>query len=258
MKHIINKVAKSLGYQISRVSCDTINPFSEMKRLCSHIERPVIFDIGAHHGQTAQLFRELFPKAEICSFEPFQESFNRLQLVTNNDPNIKVFNFGLSDRNGMLKFQSNPSSATNSLLPTDSNGPETWGKGLLETKRIVEAEFKTLDTVLIEEQIPKVDILKLDVQGAEHLVLKGADSAFAGGSVDLIYSEIITQPTYEGQKRLDEAIGAFYDCGFDLHNIFNLSLTKDGILRQMDVIFTRRKQTNQLGRGEIHLNPERD
>ena len=151
----------------------------------------------------------------------------------------RIFNFGLSDENGTLKFHSNPSSATNSLLSTDSQGAETWTEGLLETKEVVEAEFKTLDAFVEEAGVPNVNILKLDVQGAEPRVLKGAESTLRDGKIDLIYSEIITQPTYVDQKRFDQALGVFYDCGFDLHNVYNLSLTKEGKLRQVDVIFVR-------------------
>ena len=243
MKRLIKKIAHQLGYRVQRISpaTPTANPFNEMKRIFQHVDEPIIFDVGAHHGQTAGRFREIFPNSTIYSFEPFPESFDQLRQNTRNEPNTKIFNFGLSDRNGVLKFYSNPSSATNSLLSTDINGPKTWNEGLLETKKIIEAEFRTLDSVISEEHIPEVNILKLDVQGAEHLVLKGAISAIQNGQVDLIYSEIITQPTYVDQKRFDEALEVFYDCGFDLLNIFNLSLTENGRLRQVDVIFTRIK-----------------
>jgi hypothetical protein len=96
-----------------------------------------------------------------------------------------------------------------------------------------------LDSVISELQLPKIDILKLDVQGAEHLVMKGAGSACRERRINIIYSEIITQPTYVGQKRLDEALGVFYESGFDLHNIYNLNSSESGRLRQVDAIFTR-------------------
>ena len=152
---------------------------------------------------------------------------------------INVFNYGLADQIGALAFQSNRSSATNSLLTTDKMGFKTWGEGLLETNHIIQADFKTIDLVVRDLNIKKIDILKLDVQGAEYKVLKGAAETLRAGVVDVIYSEIITQPTYSEQKRLDQALAIFYDAGFDLHNIYDLNSSSDVRLRQFDVIFTR-------------------
>jgi FkbM family methyltransferase len=240
MKRVIQGIANRLGYRLCRIDRASADPFIDMRRLCKDVGRPTIFDVGAHHGQTALRFREIFPESLILSFEPFPESFGTLRRNTASDPNIKTFDFGLSDKDGVFKFHSNPSSATNSLLSTDCQGSATWCEGLLETEKIVEARFRTLDSVIQELQLPKVNILKIDVQGAEYLVLEGAKSAFREGRIDIVYSEIITQPTYENQKRFDQALGAVYECGFDLYNIYNPSLTQDGRLRQVDVIFTRK------------------
>lgn len=243
MKKAIQNLAHKLGYHISSTArpVQSCGPFDEMQRLCRDIKEPIIFDVGAHHGQTAIEFRKRFPTSRIFSFEPFQESFDILSINTKSDPKISIFNYGLTDQVGMYSFHSNPSSATNSLLPTDTKGGETWGKGLLETQKIVQAEFKTIDSVLTQLDVQRIDILKLDVQGTEHRVLKGAIEACTNGIVGMVYSEIITQPTYVGQKRLDQALGIFYDSGFALHNIYDLSFTLDGKLRQFDAIFIRKQ-----------------
>lgn len=221
------------------------NAFTAMQRLLDGVDEPVIFDVGAHHGSVSLLFRKLFPKATIYAFEPFQESFEHLKANTASDPKIHAFNFGLSDRDGEQSFHSNPSSATNSLLATHEQAAQTWGSGLLETQQTVQAQFKTIDSVLATMGIPKIDLLKLDVQGAEHLVIAGATASCKDGRIGLIYSEIITQPTYKSLKRFDEALASFYDKNFDLFDIYNLNNSPEGRLRQVDVIFTKKaKQQN--------------
>jgi FkbM family methyltransferase len=210
-----------------------------MQRLLTGIEEPIIFDVGAHHGHVSAMFRKLFPTSTVYAFEPFEESFKRLKENTASDGKIRPFNFGLSDREGTQLFHSNPSSATNSLFSTDESGSQTWGEGLLETKDVVQAEFKTIDSFVAAMEIPRIDLLKLDVQGAEYLVMEGAVATCEKGIVQLLYSEIITQPTYDGQKRFDEALACFYNSGFDLFNIYNLSPTREGRLRQVDAIFTK-------------------
>lgn len=241
MKKLIKKLANKCGYRIISLSRPTIdaNAFTAMQRLLIGIEEPIIFDVGAHHGLMSRAFRDLFPTSIIYAFEPFKESFEKLKANTASDPRINIFNFGLSDRNGAQFFHSNPSSATNSLLSSDKSAAKTWGAGLLETKQIVQVQFKTLDAVVARMGIPRIDILKLDVQGAEHLVITGASGTCNQGMIHLIYSEIITQPTYNDQKRFDEALTPFYNNSFDLYNIYNMSFTKEGRLRQVDAIFTR-------------------
>src|SRR5262245_14595836 len=170
MKRSIQTLANWLGYRVIKVdSIVSGDAFADMKQLSVDIAAPIIFDVGAHHGQTAMAFRRVFPQSRILSFEPFPESFAILQHNTSRDQRITPFNFGLSDRVGIFSFHSNPSSATNSLLATDVLGAKTWGEGILETKVIVQAQFKTIDSVISELAIPKIDILKLDVQGAEPL-----------------------------------------------------------------------------------------
>ena len=202
-------------------------------------DAPIIFDVGAHHGLVSKKFRELFPKATIYAFEPFIKSFEQLKVNICSDKGIHVFNFGLSEKVGSRLFHCNSSSATNSILATDVEGAITWEGGILETQDVVSAKFETVDSVVAAMQIPRIDILKLDVQGAEPLVITGAEKTIHSGKIALIYSEIITQPTYSNQKRFDRALEVFYDSGYDLYNIYNLNNTRDGRLRQVDAIFTK-------------------
>lgn len=241
MIDFIQSLANRLGYNISRLSGPRSpdDAWSALQRLLAGIEKPVIFDVGAHHGYVSLTFRQLFPSATIYAFEPFPESFKRLKANTASDPKIHAFNYGLSDQEGMQPFYSNQSSATNSLLSTDASGKDTWGAGLLETRRRISAPFKTLDSVMDSLEIPGIDLLKLDVQGAEHLVMSGASATLDRGHIRLIYTEIITQPTYANQKRFDEALAVFYRANFDLYHLYNMSLTREGRLRQVDAIFTR-------------------
>lgn len=242
MKKLLQRLANTFGYRISRISGgDTTDAFRDLERLLSRVKQPIIFDVGAHHGHVSRHFRELFPTSLVYAFEPFPESFRVLAENTREDPSIKAFNLGLSDFKGTQSLHSNANSATNSLLPTDDRGARTWGQGLLETGGIVEAHFETADSVVIAQCIQEISILKLDVQGAEPRVMAGASEICRQGLVQIIYSEIIIQPTYVGQARFDQALTPFLGQGFELFNIYNLSSTSDGRLRQLDAIFTRAK-----------------
>ena len=109
----------------------------------------------------------------------------------------------------------------------------------MKSKELVQCSFTTLDEFATEQGISFIDILKMDVQGAETLVLDGGKRLLESRRIGLVYTEIITMPTYERQKPLWEVLKMLEDFGMCLHNIYNLNLTQgpEGRLRQVDVIF---------------------
>ena len=240
LKRIIKAACHRLGYEMVRSSAVRAylpDPFEEMRRLIP--EARVIFDVGAHHGHVSLRYRQLFPLATVYAFEPFPDSFAQLSRNTSNDAMIRPFNFGLADTPGPRLFSTNASSATNSIFETDARGSEVWGKGLLETSQRIPLPFSTIDQFLADSSLAAIDILKLDVQGAEYLVLQGARRSTS--RIKLIYSEIITQPTYQEQQALHDVLRTFQDSGFLLHNFYELSRTTGGKLRQLDAIFANRE-----------------
>jgi FkbM family methyltransferase len=235
MKPLIHSIVQRFGYKIRKE-----NAFKDMHSFLVGIENPIIFDVGAHQGHLSKHFRLLFPNSTVYAFEPFPESFEILRARTSSDPSIYAYNIGLANDIGIKPFFSNASTACNSLFPTDSISRVAWPSGLLETKEVLNTAFVTLDSVVADNKIRSIDILKLDVQGGEPLVMAGALEACKNKLIRLIYTEIIMQPTYQGQKRLDHFLSVFYESGFDLFNIYNLNTSGGGFLRQVDAIFVRK------------------
>jgi FkbM family methyltransferase len=227
-----------MGYEIRATKAGRDDPFEEQKRLLWTKKTPVIFDVGAHHGQTALLYAELFGEGMIYCFEPYEESYRMLVQNVHAHKNIRPFNIALGNAIGTTKFFLNKSSQTNSMLPSAAKGAEVWGKGMLETDAVGQVAVTTLDAFMGSQSIGTIDILKMDAQGAEYMILEGATKAIREKRIGLIYSEIITLSTYEGQKEFDEMLRIFRENGFALHNLFNPSLTDDGRLRQVDAVFT--------------------
>jgi FkbM family methyltransferase len=239
IKNAVTKIAGAMGYRVTRTNHSVDDAFHVMQRLMKGVTAPVIFDVGAHVGHTSRKFREICSSSKVYAFEPFHASFAKLDECSRTDPSIISNNFGLGDGNGTRDFRSNGNSETNSLLATDERGSRTWRTGVLETREIVRAEFRTLDSMVSSSGLQKIDILKLDVQGAESLVMAGAAETCKRRMIDVIYTEIIIQPTYVGQKRLDECLSIFYGHGFDLHDFYNHIRSPEGRLIQVDAIFVK-------------------
>ncbi|MCI0498064.1 MAG: FkbM family methyltransferase [Planctomycetales bacterium] len=234
MKHAIQEFFRKHGYEIHRYQ----DAFRNQQKLLAGVDAPVIFDAGAHHGCISTLYCDLFPKPAIYAFEPYPDSFAVLKKRTASSGNIHAYNLALSNRCGMAEFNVNPSSATNSLLPTDPIAPQIWGEGLLETCGKISVETTTVDEFGRAHNIDHIHLLKLDVQGAEPLVLEGARQYCRAGKIDVIYTEIITMPSYSGRMELHEFLTMLHEYGFCLYNFYNFFMC-NGRVKQMDAIFTR-------------------
>jgi FkbM family methyltransferase len=242
MKNTIKKILNYFGYKVIRVKRDSkLNfaaPFEMQKRLTLNLDSNiVIFDVGAHFGESALKYNDVFPESTIYCFEPFPESFDELKRTIVKKDRIKAYNLGLSDYTGVANFYSNASSATNSLLKTDPDAKDVWGDKVLEFKGNVNVNLTTLDEFVQSHRIENIDILKLDVQGAEYKVLKGGEKTLMAGVVKLLYTEIILSKTYEGQFKLSQLLELYNNFGFELFGIYDFSHSKSGQIRQFDAIF---------------------
>lgn len=247
LKRIAKGLAYSLGFEITRArprskSGDrpsVWDPYHEQARLLKRVANPVIFDVGAHIGQTAVKYNKLFPAARIYSFEPFKASFEMLQVNVKSRPEITPVNLALGALNGKRKLTINRSTATNSLFPTDHRAQETWnGTDVTNTVGEMEVSISTLDTYI--QSIPglnKIDILKLDAQGSEMEILIGARSLMEKGMIGIVFTEIIVMPTYVGQRNLDEYLAYMRTLNYYLHNFYNCCYSNEGQINQLDALF---------------------
>jgi len=251
MKKFINKILGKFGFKIYKVSTkressnnnnnsNNTDAYKVQKHLIKDYNSELtIFDVGAYVGGIALKYNKLFPKSKIFCFEPFPDSFSTLEKNTVSFNNIICINKGLSAQEGTSKFQTNTSAPTNSIFKAHKSSEVVWGEGLLEALGTVEVEMTTLDNFVTAHAIEKIDILKMDVQGAEFMVLNGAKKTLEKGIVDMIYTEIIMLPTYEGQIPFEETVKLIRSFGFELFNLYNYSLTNKGQLRQVDAIFIK-------------------
>jgi len=135
---------------------------------------PICFDIGAHIGESVVYFNKLFNNPLIYSFEPSPNSFEILKK--NNYKNNLCFNYAISNMTGNTVFYENEISHTNSLVKINPLSVDSIKKQKTVNSKINVKAIK-LDDFIIEQKIKKIDVLKIDVQGAEALVLEGGDNA---------------------------------------------------------------------------------
>lgn len=229
----LKDAAAGLGLEL-RANAN-VDPFRVQQRLVRS-PAPVIFDVGAHVGQTSLHYRQLFPAARLFAFEPFPPSYAKLASALSGDSAAASFPLAFSDVVGTRHLHVNPSEATNSLLPTDPEAAQVWGTGLLESRDRIEVRTDTVDAFCHDHQLEQIDILKIDVQGAEFDVLRGAAGMLGGHRIGLVYFELIVATTYAGQRQPHDYLRLMDEFGYGWVDMFN-PLRGSGRLLQFDLLF---------------------
>lgn len=197
---------------------------------------PIILDVGAHRGKVARTYRRLFPDATLHCFEPFPDSFATLSAAMRGDARAHCHQLAIARSAGTATLQANGVSATNSLLETDARAGAYWGAGVLDTAARLQVRTVSLDEFAADNGIQAVDILKLDVQGGEYDALLGCTSLLSRHAVSLVYAEVITCPTYAGQRSLHDYFALFNSVGYEFLD-FYAPVRRNNELLQADLIF---------------------
>lgn len=163
----------------------------------------VVFDIGANQGAWSSLVLQNKNLSKLFMFEPIPELF--LQLIkTFNQPNVLVYNFAFSDKRDKLTFYYYPTLKELSSLFRRTPDLE---QNLNITPSEIQIYTTTLDEFCRVNFIDFIDFVKIDTEGAEYFVLKGAVNLLKGEKINIIQFEYG---------------GTFIDSGTTLKGIWDL------------------------------------
>jgi len=176
----------------------------------------IVLDCGANVGQMAGAFRELYPRATIYSFEPVASVFDVLRAKCS-EIGVHAVKLAVADRCGKARIHLTVSPEANSLLGFQEGNPcAKWTRVVGQE----EVDVCTLDDWCQQNGIDprRIDILKLDVQGAELKSLYGARNLLR--HVKLVYLEVSFVPIYKDCP-LERDVDAFLrESGFRRREIY--------------------------------------
>jgi FkbM family methyltransferase len=183
-----------------------------------------IIDVGAFEGDWSKLARRIWPKSCILMFEPNLAKQDHLALVAS-DISASVFCelLGAEDH---TTVSYNVMGSGSSVLSERS-----------PLHRVVERRsLRRIDSFLKEIEAPA--LLKVDTQGYEIEVLKGATSILR--SIDAILLEVAIIEINEGAPLLHEVLTYMKSIGFVTYDVLEIHRRPlDGALNQIDILFIR-------------------
>lgn len=182
------------------------------------LTRVVVFDVGAGVGEYASRVISRFgTRVRLFCFEPSRKAFGLLQASLGSHENVQLFNFGLGDREEWVALYSDVEGS--GLSSVYNRRLDHLGKSMKYTERI---RLETLDSFCKERGIEHVHLLKLDVEGHEFNVLKGAHGMIVSNSIDFIQFEF-------GGCNIDSGT-YFRDFFYLLHPYYEIHrILKDGL-----------------------------
>lgn len=169
----------------------------------------VILDVGANIGVVSLFLARRFPDRVIHAFEPNPTTFEALKanVARNGGKNITCHRSAVSEAVGTVMFNNDPVDRGTASI---SNGGGAFAQ---------EVPATTLDAFVAEHGIDKVSLLKIDVEGYETLVFRGAQRLLTEIQPAMIYFEVCPPLTERAGFAATEPARMLADAGYALHRL---------------------------------------
>ena len=222
---IIKKRDKNYGFNII------------LKELITN-SHPIIFDVGAEDGISSERYLKLFSEPIIHNFEPRPDQFEIMKSKFNDKKNIYLNNVAVGSKAEIKIFNQIKEGGRSSFLTSTVDD--------LSKQEQIDVQVITIDEYVNKNNIKRINLLKIDTQGYEDEVLKGAQETLKLNKIDIIETELILGNMYEKTLSFNEIENLIYPYGYKFFAIVNdqsFSKNTDNIIDlpnlQFDVIYTR-------------------
>jgi len=208
----------------------------DVRRARSHPWRPdgdrvdarTILDVGAADG-TPELY-DAFPDAHLVAFDPIAEQLRRLRASVQRE-SVELFELALGSRSGNAELHIPSERPLKSSLHARTS--LTAERGDCTTRTV---EVRRLDDVVQAHDWPTPFVLKIDTEGHDLEVLRGAETTLRDCAV--VYCETSLSRRFDGGYRFGDMSRFMLDQGFDLVDVLDAPRARDGRTAYLDCVWT--------------------
>ena len=187
-------------------------------KLLKGLLRPemVFMDIGANCGEFTVLAAKYLTQGQVIAFEPLPRHIARMRrnIELNGFKNVTVVEQGLSDHNGtapmyleIMGAAENENDVFDTMFP---HGPDR--------KQVGTINLTTLDAYLAAHPVKRLDIVKIDIDGAEMLALSGARETLEKFK-PLVFIELCTTTSAAAGYEADDIVTFLLNMNYKLYSI---------------------------------------
>jgi FkbM family methyltransferase len=204
------RLSNDLSKQLFIGGCYDPNEFFFLGRFLK--SGMTVVDAGANEGlYTLFAAQSVGPQGKVWAFEPSSREFDRLRLNVENNglTNTRLFPYALADSSGERELL---------IADPEHAGQSTLGRFSNEVVRTVRQEkvpVRRLDDLVSQEGLKRLDLIKLDVEGAEVRVLQGAGNVLRQLR-PLILFEVLEQALIHQESSLNELLELLHDAHYSL------------------------------------------
>jgi len=237
--------AEKLFYLITHPNCwnafiKGVAPGIEHRKVLKGIEFDLLIDIGANKGQFSLVALERNPNTRVYAFEPQPLEASIYRSIFKKSTNITLYQFALGAESKEAKMYISRRRDSSSLLPISEIQERIFPKTNLAKCETV--SVRTLDSFATKWNETGRILVKIDVQGFELEVLKGANSVLRKAS--FLYVECSNVSFYHGQALYSDVRDFLEKAGYCLRDRTNEHYDGDKLV-QADFLFENLNQKKQ-------------
>jgi FkbM family methyltransferase len=198
------------------------------------IDFDFIVDVGANKGQFAAFARATFPHARIVSFEPLEKPAAIFEAAFEHDPGTRIVKAAIGPLSESRTINVTSKDDSSSLLEVSEAQRAAFGTHTVGTE---EVRCGPLSEFIREQEFGNANLLKIDTQGFELEVLKGAEALLDYFSA--IYCELSYVELYKGQPFASDVISYLDSRRFRIAGVYNQSVCAQRRPLQADMLFLK-------------------
>lgn len=170
------------GWDVYTVEPRGVTLPNDVRRYLPKLNMRVVFDVGANVGQSARGYLRTFPAATIYSFEPVADTFVSLKASVILSRQVRCFQLAFGDAYGEAEM----------VLEGDNDRYclQEHHKSPTAPRRLEQVQLETVDRFCRRHSIEHINLLKIDAEGHDLAVLRGADEMLRQGNIDLVQAEV--------------------------------------------------------------------